>query len=442
MIPRLHKRGTSFKGACGYILHDAQTTSRDRVLFSETRNLISKADDAWFEMFATARDQALLKQQAGQDARGRKNTKPVMHYSLSWANTESPSPEHMKETALASLKALGLEGHQAVMAAHGDKQHLHVHIVVNTIHPETGLTAPLKYTKERLSRWAEAYEREHGIHCQERIRNNAERERAAKARDGAALLMLGGLQGDRAKPPYVRVKHVAPNRKQWFAQKELKARMSRLRAELDLTLKAERTVLWEKHEKVRAFLDENSNAAADNAREYVQARYKPNWRELYRAQKKELKHVERGTIFERAVFVFGRRERLGNGKTLSFRQMLPLILDGGKLMDRLDVAHQRERRSLAQIEKAETRIYTDRIWTQHKAKFDRLKDEQASERQAVRDEHFARTRGITLQHAKASLMTELQAGAANGNAPSAEQLKASMTHWRKRNEGRDFGREM
>jgi hypothetical protein len=412
------------------------------VLFSETRNLISKADDAWFEMFATARDQALLKQQAGRDARGRKNTKPVMHYSLSWANTESPSLEHMKETALASLKALGLEGHQAVIAAHGDKQHLHVHIVVNTIHPQTGLTAPLKYSKERLSRWAEAYEREHGIHCQERISNNAERDRAARARDGAALLMLGGLQGDQAKPPYVRVKHVGPNRRQWFAQKELKARMSRLRAELDLTLKAERAVLWEKHEKARAIIDENSNAAADNARAHVQARFKPNWRELYRAQKKELKHVDRGNIFERAVFVFGQRERLGNGKSFSFRQMLPLILDGGKLMDRLDVAHQRERRSLAQIEKAETRIYTDRIWTLHKAKFDRLKEEQARERQAVRDEHFARTRGITLQHAKASLMTELHAGAANANAPSAEQLKASMAEWRKRNDGRDFGREM
>ncbi|MCK9910420.1 relaxase/mobilization nuclease domain-containing protein, partial [Microbacteriaceae bacterium K1510] len=113
----------------------------------------------------TARDQAALKEQSGQSARGRKNTKPVLHYTLSWAIGENPSPEHMRETALSSLKALGLDQHQAVMAAHSDKEHLHVHIVVNTIHPETGLTAPLKYTKERLSRWAEAYEREYGIHC-------------------------------------------------------------------------------------------------------------------------------------------------------------------------------------------------------------------------------------------------------------------------------------
>lgn len=66
----------------------------------------------------------------------------------------------MRETALSCLNALGLGEHQAVMAAHSDKEHLHVHIVVNTIHPETGMTAPLKYSKEKLSRWVEAYERQ------------------------------------------------------------------------------------------------------------------------------------------------------------------------------------------------------------------------------------------------------------------------------------------
>ena len=65
MIPRLHKRGTSFKGVCRYILHDAGKDTNDRVLWTETQNVVSAPEDAWFEMFATARDQALLKQQAG-----------------------------------------------------------------------------------------------------------------------------------------------------------------------------------------------------------------------------------------------------------------------------------------------------------------------------------------------------------------------------------------
>lgn len=144
------------------------------------------------------------------------------------------------------------------MAAHSDKEHLHVHIVVNTVHPETGLTAPLKYTKERLSRWAEAYEREHGIHCEERIRNKAERDRLARARDGAAILKLGDLHAQAKKPPYVPVKHRGPNRQQWFTQKELKNRMSRLRAEMDLVHKGERDALWQRQVAARAALDANS----------------------------------------------------------------------------------------------------------------------------------------------------------------------------------------
>lgn len=442
MIPRLHKRGTSFKGACGYILHDAQKTSRDRVLWSDTRNLISQADDAWFEMFATARDQAALKEQSGQSARGRKNTKPVLHYTLSWAIGENPTPEHMRETALSSLNMLGLGEHQAVMAAHSDKEHMHVHIVVNTIHPETGLTASLKYTKERLSRWAEAYEREHGIHCEERIRNNAERDRLARARDGAAILMLGDLHAQPAKPPYVPVKHRGPNRQQWFTQKELKNRMSRLRAEMDLVHKGERSALWQKQVAVREALDDNTRAAVEQARSYVKDQFRLQWRDLYRVQKREGRHVANATLFERAVFVFSQRERLGLRKPLSFRQAVSFIRHPGKLLDRIDAVHERERRGLAQVEKAETRTYTETIWTRHRAKADRLIADQAADRQVLRDRHFARTRGVTLQHAKASLAAELHREPANDKGQRALTLKERMAEWRARNEGRDYGREM
>lgn len=442
MIPRLHKRGQSFKGACGYILHDAQKTSRDRVLWNDTRNLVSQADDAWFEMFATARDQAALKAQSGQSARGRKNTKPVLHYTLSWAIGENPRPEHMRETALSSLKALGLDQHQAVMAAHSDKEHLHVHIVVNTIHPETGMTASLKYTKERLSRWAEGYERAHGIHCEERIRNNAERERLARARDGAALLMLGDLHAQPARPPYVPVRHRGPNRQQWFTQKELKHRMSRLRAEMDLVHRGERDALWQKQVAVREALDDNTKAAVEHARLHVRAEFKPQWRDLYRVQKREVKHVAHATLFERAVFVFSQRERLGLRKPLSFRQAVSFIRRPGKLIERIEAVHERERRGLAQIEKAQTRVYSDRIWSQHRAKADRLMSEQAAERKTLRDAQYGRTRGVTLQHAKASLAAEPPREPANDHGQRAFTVKQRMAEWRARNEGKDYGRGM
>ena len=62
------------------------------------------------------------------------------------------------------------------MVAHNDEPQAHIHMIVNKIHPETGRVAPLKYTKERLSKWAQAYEEKHGhIWCEDRVKNNAKR---------------------------------------------------------------------------------------------------------------------------------------------------------------------------------------------------------------------------------------------------------------------------
>ena len=75
-----------------------------------------------------------------------------------------------------SLKALGLEGHEALIAAHDDTRHPHVHVIANRVDPETGKAAKLGNSKLRLSRWAEGYEREQGrIRCEARVKNNARR---------------------------------------------------------------------------------------------------------------------------------------------------------------------------------------------------------------------------------------------------------------------------
>jgi len=431
MIPRLHKRGTSFKGACGYILHDAQKTSRDRVLWSATQNLISKADDAWFEMFATTRDQAALKEQSGHSARGRKNTNPVLHMTLSWAVGESPTPEHMRETALSSLKAMGLEAHQAVMAAHCDKDHLHLHIVVNTIHPETGITAPLKYTKERLSRWAEAYEREHGIHCEQRIINNDERRRALDQQPihhvtAAEAMRLGqGLGNEPLKQqprPRKPVKHRSPHRQRHIAKADVIDRMKRYRAEFDHRHMVERDETWSRHRQEFAELVTTTKQAAVVAQDYVEKKYKPHWRELYAAQRKESRSVakDRNHIFERAVYVFVNADRLGSGKRLSLRNKIQLICSPTKLMDAVGRMHARERKGLAQIEKAETAERLDRVWAHHQPRFDALRARQSAERDAQRLAQAYRARNaISYLRARNELILERRYGRPQRTAADA-----------------------
>lgn len=336
-------------------------------------------------MFCVARDQAMLKQQAGRDARGRRNTKPVLHYSLSWAISDNPSPEHMRATALSSLMALGLLDHQVLMAAHGDKEHLHVHIVVNTVHPDTGLTAPLKYTKERLSRWAEAYEREHGIHCEERIRNNAERARL-KAERKSSRFAEPTNSANRNEAPYVAVKHRARNRKQWLERQDIIDRMKRHRAELDRRHLTERDVTWARHRQEFAALMETTKEATDNARSHVSNQYRRRWRALYAAQRKEMRQVtgNESHIFERAVYVFVNSERLGSGAPLSMKRKLQLILSPRKLEDAVGRMHRRERNRLAQVQKADTQELVERAWRAHEPRFETLKARHAGERSAER----------------------------------------------------------
>ncbi len=74
------------------------------------------------------------------------------------------------------LEALGLEGHEALIVAHDDPRHPHVHMIANRVDSEIGKAAKLGNRKPRLSRWAEGYQREQGrIRCEERVKNNARR---------------------------------------------------------------------------------------------------------------------------------------------------------------------------------------------------------------------------------------------------------------------------
>ena len=150
-----------------------------RVLWTETRNLATNDVMRGSRMMeATARDAPVLKKLAGVKATGRKLKKPMVHYSLSWAPDERPIRWTMRQAVDGSLKTLGLENHQALVVAHGDRAHPHVHVIVNRVDPETGKAANMGRDRIKLSKWAERYEREQGrIRCHQRQANNYRRAR-------------------------------------------------------------------------------------------------------------------------------------------------------------------------------------------------------------------------------------------------------------------------
>ena len=135
MVVKMAGLGRSFGGVADYCLHDrcvpgeSHPESAERVEWTETRNLATgQGERAARIMAATAEAGPELKRLAGVAATGRKLEKPVCHYSLSWAKDEKPNRPEMRRAALDSLKALGLEEHQALIVSHRDGQP-HVHVI-------------------------------------------------------------------------------------------------------------------------------------------------------------------------------------------------------------------------------------------------------------------------------------------------------------------------
>ena len=188
MVPKLTAQGRSFKGAASYYLHDkreegeAVRLSGERVAWTETINLpTTDPERAWRMMAYTAMAQAELKEAAGQAVTGKKLTKPVLAYSLSWHPDEQPTKADQLEAAQATLKVLGLEGHQAVIVCHNDEPQAHVHIIVNRVNPETGLANTGSFSQRKLQAWALDYERERGkIFCPKREENAERRAQGEK----------------------------------------------------------------------------------------------------------------------------------------------------------------------------------------------------------------------------------------------------------------------
>ncbi len=185
MIPRIAQRGYSFKGAGQYYLHDKGKDSSERVAWTLTHNVPTDDPELAMKWMAyTAMNSDQLKQQAGVSLSGRKSSnKPVYSFSIAWQPEQNPDPDHMKELAFDALEVLGLKDHEAVMVAHQDTAHPHVHVITNLVHPQTGKTLRPQNDRLRFSIWAEEYEKEHGkIYCEERVINNEKRRQGQKAK--------------------------------------------------------------------------------------------------------------------------------------------------------------------------------------------------------------------------------------------------------------------
>lgn len=120
-------KGRGFKGLLRY-LHEGRKgeESPHRVIWSEARNL---PDNDPMVVAGIMQATAEL---------SRRVKKPVYHLPISWPPDEQPPKEVQMQVAETLLADLGLSEHQHLIVAHDDGDCPHIHVVVNTVHPESG----------------------------------------------------------------------------------------------------------------------------------------------------------------------------------------------------------------------------------------------------------------------------------------------------------------
>jgi len=125
MIGKAHT-GKGFGGLARYLQSGGKGEQAERVAWAESRNLPTDDPEAAARiMRATANDNARVQ-------------KPVYHLSLSCDPDDKPDKAELLDRANRVIDDLGLKEHQALIVAHSDTEHAHVHILVNRVHPETG----------------------------------------------------------------------------------------------------------------------------------------------------------------------------------------------------------------------------------------------------------------------------------------------------------------
>jgi hypothetical protein len=85
------------------------------------------------------------------------------HLVISFPPGERPTLSQLEDIERALCERIGLGGHQRLSATHLDTGHLHLHVAINKIHPESFRSVEPYYDKRRLMQACVELEAKHGL---------------------------------------------------------------------------------------------------------------------------------------------------------------------------------------------------------------------------------------------------------------------------------------
>lgn len=421
--------GRSFKGLHAYCAHDQdRADTSERVEWMDMRNLAANdPEQAWKVMAATAGAQNELKRAAGIRAGRTSKDGAVMHVVLSFDKDEPVDSETMQAAADGFLSQLGADPakmrgkakpkrrqfadeHQVVMYAHRDTDNAHLHLMINTVHPEHGVKLPTSNNQIKAQKWALEFSKEYGT------------DKKTPAREENAELRAQGeyVKGERRKSRNAyeqeqQAKDAAnDNGLAEAALKEQRAKDAAL-AQRGRDLAEQRQEMWaqvtDDYRGRKAALARQLQTDINKVKAETRETFRPRWREL-----REFQVAERQTFDELERSFFGRASNMAkalrlssddvsDGRTNTINRAFKIITNAGERQVYFDAAQERSRSALQREQAAKVAEASQA-----------LKDAQGASQARQREEYFA-----------------ARAATAEKHAAEAEQLK---TDWKARGEER------
>jgi hypothetical protein len=153
VLANVPRPGKDFAGLRRYLMEGKQGADKDpnRVAWITTRNL------------ATADPEIAAKVMTATAALSVRVERPVYHLIVSWHPDEEPGRGDMDQVAATTLEDVGLAEHQAVIIGHGDTANPHLHMIVNRVHPGTGVAWSTSHDYRRIERSMRRQAEAHGF---------------------------------------------------------------------------------------------------------------------------------------------------------------------------------------------------------------------------------------------------------------------------------------
>lgn len=110
-----------------------------------------KADLILMQNFNMMEPDIAAKQMKDTAKWNKKVADPCRHLVISWEPDDTPSAEQAREVVQTYLREAGYGEHQAIAYAHNDKDHFHIHIAVNRVHPITHNSISDKFERSKAN---------------------------------------------------------------------------------------------------------------------------------------------------------------------------------------------------------------------------------------------------------------------------------------------------